>query len=422
MKERLLDSWASHGNDLNAFCDELKKLSAITSVKKADSQGVVLYSFNEHASSSSEGISVFVINPADIWEVSSTGNVSLRQGNLNRETFEKHDATKLLSEFEHQTKLMLKIGKATFFTSSNLCTTFGQRTGIKGDAAVIPTLERDLLSARYLNNNNEISFIVRDVEGVKKVFAALSGNYAYVPQSFLCDVINRVQSESKLGTVVCNDWNVSNQLAEIYLEFPDKAEEIATVYELNDDIVPGLYLAKSDVGECSITVRATYRINKSALVITDEIKRKHSGKIDIDELLNDIDELTYSKYTKLPDKLCELLATDITNPAWEKLSAAKFLSINEKTVKKAIKNVFNQIGMVAAIGKKNEKALYEQLCEELDYSLYFTAYDIIMSIMMLPDRVSGLTKTCKENLSKAVGKAPYVSLEAPKSKKVSIEP
>lgn len=419
MKDRLLDRWSVAGSDLTKFKQILEDMASITRTKKVVAKNVSLYSKNEHLPTSTDKVPVYVLSPDNVWEIDpKTGRLGLHGGALKRESFHAAGADDLLDEYENSSKLMLNIDGSVYFTSKNLSPTLGLRTEMKGESVLEPSLARDCLTAERLNNSSEITFITRHVDGLRKVFAAMSGTYAYVPQNFMCQVIDRIEADAKLGSISCKNWRVDNQLSEVWLEFPEKADEISALYEYEDVLVPGLYLAASDVGECSITIRATWRINKS-IIISDEIKRKHTGKIEIEKILEDADKIVFSKYTKLPELLCELMATDITNPVWTKMSEKKFASLNEKAIREAIKTVFDEIGVVKAIGKKNEKDVYEQLCDEIDSSLSYTAYDVVMMVMQLPERLSGLSNTYKEMLAKACGKAPFTDFDkAKKSTKV----
>lgn len=419
-KERLLDNWCETGNDIETFKKVLKELSTTTSVKKTEARCVTLYSKNDNSVATEKSVPVYVLKPGEIWEIDEkTHQISLHSGNISRKQLIDYGASDLVDEYEKKTRLMLCIDGKVYFTSSNLSSTMGLRTDIKGEAGIVPTLERDILSAQRLNTCEDISFITRTIDGLRKTFAALSGSYTYVPQSFLSDIITRIESDGVLGKITCNHWSINNILSEIYLEFPEKAAEISALYEFEDEIVPGLYLSKSDVGECSITVRATWRINNS-IIVADELKRKHTGKIVSKDILEDIDKIVFSKYTKVPELLCSLMGTDITNPTWAKtVSSKEFNSLNSKAIAEAIKHVFNEIGMVSAVGKKTEKSIYEQLCNEVDPALSYTAYDIVTMVMQLPERLTGLTTNSKNLLAKACGQAVFVDMtKKPKSSKV----
>lgn len=417
MKKRLLDNWSISGNDLNQFKKEVRNLANTTGIVRSCAKDVMLLSKNPNRSET-DALNVFVLQPNQIWEKTLAGSLELKQGRISNKKIIEEGAADLIKEYENNTKLLVHLEGKLYFTSSNLSTTMGLRSGLKGDASLVPCVERDILTAQRLNNDSEVSFIIRNVDGVKKIFAALSGKYTYVPQSFLCDVIERVEKDGKLGKIDCKHWKIDNELAEIFLEFPERANEISTLYEFKDEMVPGLYLAKSDVGECSITVRSTWRINNS-IIIQDEIKRKHSAKIKPDEVLEDIDKVVFAKYTQLPDLLSSLMLINITDPEWvKKLSTQRFIKTNEQHIQNTIKKVFNKIGLVDAICKKNEKQIYDSLCDEIDASLSYTAYDIVMMIMQIPERVHGLASVYRDPLAKACGKAPFVKFEKEETKKV----
>ena len=77
-----------------------------------------------------------------------------------------------------------------------------------------------------------------------------------------------------------------------------------------------------------------------------------------------------------------------------------------------MKNVFKEIGMVKAISKKNEKVLYESLCDSINPTLDYTAYDIATMVMTVPQCLTGLPKAYTTSLAKACGNAPYANYNA----------
>lgn len=411
-EKKLLDKWSASGSDVESFNEAVKDLSDATYVSVVRAGNLKLLSKTESDVPSALG--VFVLDPNNLWEIDPTGAFFLKRGKIKREIFEKVNAEELVKEYENSTKLLIQSDGKILFTSLNLCPTFGLRTQMGGDATLTPSIGRDIHFAERLkvNEDEEISLIIRNAGGVRKAFAALSGTYTYEPQTLMSDTLKRVSDGGVLGKMECHHWSLNNQIGEIFVEFPEKAAEISAIYDLEDELVPGLYIAKSDVGECSITIRATWRVG-SSIIILDELKRKHSGKIDVEKIMEDVDKIVFSKYTKLPEKLCELMTVNITDPTWKKtLSTSKFESANKKAVNAAIKSVFKQIGLVDATTKKIEKQLYEALCDEIDPSITYTAYDIAMMIMQLPERrIVGLSKAYIDPLAKACGKAPYVKYD-----------
>lgn len=422
--KKLLDSWTETGNNIEEFKKIINDISASTTMMIVRKPDLTLLSKSD--TSSSEVIPMYILKPGNIWEISKTGR-SIKAGSMKRSTFTDAKLDDLLKEYEEQTHLMLQHNGACYFTSTNLSPTLGLRVDMGGNSMLEPSLERDILIASRLGDpsneaiDDEMALIIRKGPMVRKVFAALSKKYAYVPQSFMCDILDKINTDGVLGVMDCNKWEINHQYGEIYVEFPEKADELTTIYDIDEKLVPGLYLSKSDVGECSITVRATWRVGNS-IILLDEMHRKHSGKIDMDKLMDDIDKIVFSKYTKLPEKLCELMTIDVTDPTWKKtLSASKFESANRKAVQAMIKSIFKQIKLVDNTTKKVEKELYEALCDELDYSMSYTAYDIAMIIMQLPSRtILNMQKAYEAPLAKACGQAAFCKFEKTKEAKIKL--
>lgn len=418
-EEKLLDSWCETGNSIESFEKAVKELSAATYTKVVRACDLCLLSKSD--TSTPSVLHFYMLNPTSIWDVDKNGVLSLKRAQVKREVFEANNVESLLKEYENNTHLLLNVDGVIDFTSINLAPTLGLRANVGGDAMLTPSLERDLLVAKQLNSTNEVTAIIRNRGKARKIYALLSGKYPYVPQSFIMDILNRVIADGVLGTANCHHWRLDNQIGEIYIEFPDKANELTTIYDLDREMMPGLYIAKSDTGECSITVRATWRIGNSIIVL-DEFRRKHSGKIDVEDILENIDKTIFSKYTVLPEALCDLMTVNITDPDWKStLPAATFEAVNREAVKSVIKSVFKQIGLVEATTKKIEKGLCEALCDELDYDLSYTAYDIAMMIMQLPERkILGLSDTYKTPLAKACGKAAFCKYDKVKTPSIKL--
>lgn len=304
-----------------------------------------------------------------------------------------------------------------YFVSENFISTFGMRIEMSGNALLENCLERNIHAAQRLNNEEEMTLILRNQEGVDKVYATLSGKYTYVPQSILMEIIDKFDIKKVLGKVVCKYWEMTHTCTRVFLEFPDKAEELQKSYGITKDLVPGMILEKSDIGECSITLKGTWRYGKYP-VIEKEIRKKHSGRVDIPEIIDHAQKEIFDQYTLFPERLCKLMKINITDPAWKALGSRKFRELNREVIANVVRQVFRQIELVKAVTKKNEKLIYENLCNEFDLDICYTAYDICLSIMTAPERMSGLNPIYMEKLQKAVGKAPYVEYGSKTTSKI----
>ncbi len=407
-KEMLLDNWAIEGHNVDDFKQALNEISSITKPEVVKANKITLYSKDRYKDDDDKNMFVYFLSPENLWNLTDTTHPSLRGGKFDKQKFIDIEADELLKEYNAITKLMVHIEGATYFTSSNLAFTLGMRTGMSGRACTHPSLERDILTAHQLKNAGDVTLITRKVNSLRKVFAVLSGKYTYVPQSFLGTVIDRITSDFKFGQTVCHSWHIDNEIAYIDIEFPDKAEEISKAYHFDEEIIPGLRLAKSDVGECSISISSTFRIKDSTSVFKT-LKKQHRGAIDLDAILTEAEALAYDEYMTVPEKLAKLLTLDITNPEWgSQLKFEDFCKKNASAIKSAVKFVFKEIGIVSSIGKKREMLLFDTITEEFNPSLAFTAFDIVTTVMGLPARIQGLSKIYNDRLAIACGKAPYV--------------
>lgn len=407
-KQKLMDNYVATGNDFETFNKELKELAKRTTVERPRMKDIELLS--QADIKDKDNLCMYRLTPGNIWMSSTAGQRELQFAKMKKDAFERADAGELVKEYENSTSLMMRIDGKIYFTSLDMLGTLGLRVGMSGRTMYEPSLERDVLIAKGLDSDEEVSLIVRNEDGIKKVFAALSKRYSYVPQTVLTDIVEKIKSESGLGEMKCHHWTINHQNAEIYIEFPEKAEKIATTYKkkFKANIVPGLYLAKSDVGEGSITIRSTWRVD-SSIIMQGEIKRKHSGEINIDKLLEDAKTNVFEQYKVLPDTLCDLMMIDITDPDWRStMTTEDFENKNKSTVATVLKKVFKEVDMVGAITKKNEKTLYDLLCDSINPTVDYTAYDIAMMVMTVPQCLTGLPKTYTTPLAKACGRAPYV--------------
>ena len=399
----LLDSFSMTGNSLSKFEAVLDEMLRCTIFEKKSSRDVQLLSYVED---DDKNIVFYKLNPDNLHSGSTTYPIAMPRVSLSKaKVLKRGNFEKILEEVK-ETKLAIHDTTKTYFVSKNVFATM-DAFGLKGSFLETPCLERDIMVAKQFSYGRNCTLVTKTFGDARKVFAVLSDKYTTVPQSVLVDIVNNIEKKNILGKVVCRHWEVNHFASLLYVEFPEKAEELKKFYGLSADFVPGLFLATSDTGDCSLTIRGTWRIGNS-YSLHKEVKRKHTGKIDIEKIISDIDKTIFAEYAKLPETLCDLMSFDITDPSWD-LSTTKGQRRNEKAVADTLMSVFQQIALVKAIGKKTEKSLREQLCSEFDYSLPYTAYDLCFAIMNMPARTSGLNATCQQAFEKAVGNTPYAN-------------
>lgn len=425
----LLDNMSIKGTDYQKFKKEVDNISKLTKARTLRWDDVIIYSYQgETANPNEEPRLLFIeLNPHNLWNMIPRPVLGKVIG-FKKSDMEKKLGKDGLKELTSQTKFLFKIKNSKYkelengrmvSVSDTIYPTLTQRLKIGGQLAVEPSLERDVFFAKGIEEQvgNAFTGIFRKSEtsDFEKIYATLSDRYEFENQTILYKIIDMLQGNN-LGKVEVIKWSIDHSFTDIYVQFPEKGDQIAKMYGLPDKIIPGLYLSTSDIGSSSIICRGTWNINGASTTI-NELAFKHIGNLDAKDILSEVAKNIFSEYTQLPTVLCGLLQKNITDTSWD-LTTDAGQKANQDAVKDAFKTVFKECGIVEAIGKKNEKVLFESVLDEYDYSSHFTAYEIVREMMELPNRVSGLSRNEVHKLAKACSKAPYVNFK--KSKKGTV--
>lgn len=358
----------------------------------------------------------FVLTPGKL----PTSNPSVPMDTLLKSYRESSVKTpELLREWTENVKLAVVFNDNTavnktkrfYLTSANALQTM-DRFGMAGDFLLTPCIERDMMIAKQFEKDLGVTVISRSCNGTKKIFSILSDKYTHINQDILFDIVKEIETVGDMGEAKCYKWTVNNFFTKLYIEFPQKAKELSVLYGLKREMIPGILMTTSDTGDSSFKVKGTWRIEESnSLVVNTEVKRKHIGEINKENVIDDISNQIFAEYAKLPEALCNLMAHDVTDPSWD-LSTTAGLKANQAELENVIKTAFKRLGIVKAIGKKTEKKLREALVDEMDVSIRYTAYDIAMLILGLPERVEYMDKKKDiTQLQKACSGAPFIKYD-----------
>lgn len=299
-----------------------------------------------------------------------------------------------------QNRLMLRYGDDRYFTADSLIPTMTMRIGSGGSNAKRPSFKRDAYFAELLGvAEQDVQLLIRRAEDVKKIFAMHSNRYTLVPQTVILDIINQI--EHGLGKPVCRRWDVSNARTEVQLDFPERARDFARMYSLPDKIIPGLRLTTSDVGESSVCAEGTWKL-RGRTIGSDVYMRKHTGRIALEKILEQVDRCIFAKYEKIPKTLCKLMKIDIGDPM------------------AAVESVFQQINLKDAIGMRREQQLCKIMEPQFNPRLKYTAYDIATTVMALSASIQGMSPTVEKRFANCVIGAVFADYREYKNTLVAI--
>jgi hypothetical protein len=417
----LLDNWCATGSSLDELRETLAALEKRTSfvkMKSADINLLSLFEVKGIRDKGTEKVGSYLLVPGDFKPNISVDSIQKYYRTVN---FPDH---RLIDEWIEEEKIAFSIGGTEtkrplfYLASSNALQTL-DRFGLSGNFLSAPHIVRDIAIAHVFEKNLGITTVVRNVGACRKIYSILSDKYENFPQTkTIFSIIKELSHEKKsdLGEPVCHTWNVTNFFTKVVLEFPERAETLSKLYELPDVFIPGVQIQTSDTGDSSFTITGTWRRKGSNMcTLSGEVKKRHSGRFDIEKLLEEVSKKIFEEYAKLPETLLKLMETNITNPEWD-LTNAVFRTANKQLLTATFEEAFKQLGVVKCIGKKSKKYLMDEILGELDYSIPYTAYDIAMYIMWLPDRI--VANNMKQEitaLQKAVNNAPYINYEVDES-------
>ncbi len=421
--ERFLrDDWFITGNTLESFNEAVEELASVTDHVLVNPKNLALISVFKKAG---DRYGCAVIEPKHItgmyyaqetFDV-DTGKPSAVGVPLLPCPISKVDET-LMDESTEKAGFVVAVDKRPWYVSESARGQLLNRIGLAGQRASSHSLPMTICIADAMVSLTEkLTLAVRkDDQNRHKIFGVLSAKYQPVSQNTLNEIIAKLLADKTLGEPVVKEWIIDHSYTRLYIEFPDAAEEFAATYGLSDKNIPGLVVMSSDTGDCSVSVKGTYRRPGSRnYAIVDEVSHRHIGNLDPDEIVKACDDEVIAEFRKLPEALAEKIGSVIGNGD---VSTPEGRVKNGKAVRSSIRRAMEELGINKALAdsKKRLKDLSAALCAEVNDSVVYTEYDLAQTFLGLPNRLEGLGRTRVERIARCCGKAPYISF-GPKSRK-----
>lgn len=396
----LSDGYVKIGTDKKEFFEETKKMSKITHLLEVEHKNIVFLAYcSAPEMQREEGYAFYYMDENSI-------NSFLDGNKLKVVYIKKGKDDELLKECIATSQLIALIGEEKYIVSEYALPTLSIRASVGGDKTINRhNFIRNLhIADAFFSKSNSTRIIYRKDGDIKKIFAFLGSVYTLERQEILNDIINFVEDEGILGEMKVHTWSVDHRFTDIYLEFPQCAEDFKDIYGFEKDIIPGLYLATSDTGSCSMIVKGTYRIKNSVIVFQERAK-KHTSSLTMEDVIKMVDEDVFTNVRKLPETLVRLMVpvldyskVDVSTEAGQTKNGERVSEVLMKAMEKT----------VSCIGKKRIKEIHEQLMAEISLDMKFSFYDLAMFVMTLPERIKGLDRETLSQLQEGCGKAPYV--------------
>lgn len=406
--EFLNDNWNKTGKDIDEFRDEIRKLSEQTKIEEVNMDD---FNFLNITDTGTELVA-FPLSTRNLWRKTKT-SFALKKMPINRcaisayydnATTEEALQNGLLVCFTDKklspAKINEKIHNGAYMPiSEKAIGTIANRIRHGGSSFSEPGLIRDLTIASKFSKPLSVYAVQRvDPETEKsKIFAVMSDKYTVIPQESVLDIINKVTTEAlkDLGKTECNSWLIDHSVTRIYLDFPDCGSDFAEEYKLPDEMIPGIMIETSDIGDSSLRLKGYFRLGGNLTYAENEFTQIHSGELKMSEVIDVVAEKIFPEYRIYPEKLAKLMMIDITDPSMSKAAKTKKMTY-------LYRDVSRKIGLVKAIGKKREKSLIDQLITGINPEIDYTAYDIAQTFLTLSSTIEVENKSVVELISNTV--------------------
>lgn len=423
MSNFLNDMWETTGTDIESFKEALDSIGKRTLVEEAKMDEIYFLSVSDFGA----GYTAVPLQADSIWRKTKS-SLLLKRYDIDKDIYlnKEYDEETVNEAFENglfiaaskkrlsQNKIKEMIANGSYIpVSQKAMGTISNRISRRGNGFLSEDLIRDLAIAKKFDKPIPVSIVSRfDPESnIRKIFAVMSNKYSAIPQNTIIEILEKIEAEGEadFGKAECIGWSINHSLTRIYVEFPECGKEFAETYGYPDEIIPGIMIETSDIGDCSLRVRGYYRddATKAIFYMEDECVQMHVGDIDTEEILEMVKMNIFAKLTWYPEHLAELMEIDIIDDSMKP-------AVKKRIMSSLYRKISREIGLVKAITKAKEKVLMEQLIDSINTDINYTAYDVVLTFLTLASYVETENKGVIEAISKtapAVMKFKFVEEE-----------
>jgi len=283
--------------------------------------------------------------------------------------------TKMVVVIENGHKDPYLLGSSSWVSIKNRIDIYGKGFDMLGPEEQV----RDINVRMSQLGDEEVQVIIV----YDKIRAIMSRMYAVViAADFFKSVLD--YSRERFDSFELVEAYADHNVTRCKILFTELREELAEIYKLPDEYIPGLVIQTSDTGFSANRIGAYWQSSSRGSFINSNeyINVKHKGEVTLEDILEELPNL-FIKYQNTLKKFANLLTIEISQPV--------------KVLKKACRHI--------GVAKKHTKMLVEELERELSTAgiTTTTAYDICRKILSLPNYVTDSTQ--KTDLQEKVGRA-----------------
>lgn len=238
---------------------------------------------------------------------------------------------------------------------------------------------RNIYLASRMRDGEPFTLVYRKSQsGYSKAFGCFSKKFPHHSQIIIFDFKDQL---SAFGLVSVRHWAINHFLTSVDFAFHDIGVRVGKL-----KLTPGVRLSLSDVGDSSYILQNTLYTNGGVVLFDELVSRKHTGTLEVEDMMRQYRENQYPKLKKAIALLEELDQIPV------------------KDKRTAILLLFQKIQIASAFGKSNFKEFKKQYLPK-EENIPCTALDVVLFILKIPGIVRPSYKAfATERVALAVGK------------------
>lgn len=368
----LLDNLELKGSDVKDFIRHVNEMASITKEMKIKAENMEMYTLCTLDKFKIPDNLVFYLLSPFYLEKFLNGE-KLQLGSIPEKTF----GPELTEELKNGSSgILLSVSGKKFLLSQIAISTLSYLSGVTGDMTIKRNnIIRDMHIADALYAKSpSLTFIYREKECKRKIFAVLGSTYKVIPQNCLVNILDILSRKYKTDM---RSWSIDQDFTSYYLEFPE---------EKVGNMIPGIEVITSDTGKASFTVRIMQRYGQSE-VIFDELLIKHTKNTTAETVVNEV--VSY-----VLEKLPEIISVQEDAKG---LDSEYILDYDKLDLKddndcgknyQAVNDAINKYGNIFLGGEVPVKKMKEILCnlsDDIDSSKKYSVGDICSILVRMPE-------------------------------------
>jgi len=417
---QLDDVWIERGENLEDFCNLMEKMSKSTIYKKTSTAELSLLVYGYETQ---REYKMLILDSVCINDLESSYATDVMMSiPVNKNAVDKV----LLKETLDGAGFMILEDEDCYYVSQKAMSSILARANLNGSGMFRKSLPRNLILEECLYKSGigdigggvytqkdaanpedyNCTIVARQVtengRTNKKIFFLPTEKYIPLPLTVLSEVAEAICADHDMfGRAKVKQWSATNFVSEIALTFPQYGEAVKEKYNLKGDLEPGILIRSSDTGHSCFVIKVIAYINGSSSYITiKEEKRKHSGHVEAEDVLEKIRKIFPGAVKRFVKDLSDL---DLQKVVTASVPASRI----EKEYEKVCDRIFRTSGITRVIGKKREIETKRNILEEMKAIKEPTAYDLVIQIINTHDYFDSLPETCVDDISAAEANAVY---------------